>query len=119
MTRTITPITAGAALSPDNFRLLRAIGVPIAQGYGSTEVSGLDVLQLEKDYYRSEGSGQPFPGVEVRITEDGEILLGGVGVVQGYYKRPEETEKSFKGGYFLTGDGGYMDDEGSFISSTE
>jgi long-chain acyl-CoA synthetase len=112
MTRTRTPITAGAALSPDNFRLLRAIGVPIAQGYGSTEVSGLDVLQLEKDYYRSEGSGQPFPGVEVKITEDGEILLGGVGVVQGYYKRPEETTKSFKEGYFFTGDGGYMDEEG-------
>lgn len=109
---TKTPISAGAALSPDNFRLLRAIGVPIVQGYGSTEVSGLDVLQLEKEYYRSEGSGQPFPGVEVRILEDGEILLGGVGVVKGYYKRPEETAKSFKGGYFFTGDGGYMDEEG-------
>lgn len=112
LTKTRTPITAGAALSPDNFRLLRAIGIPIVQGYGSTEVSGLDVLQLEKDYYRSEGSGQPFPGVEVRITEDGEILLGGVGVVQGYYKQPEETVKSFKDGYFYTGDGGYMDEEG-------
>jgi len=112
LTKTKTPITAGAALSPDNFRLLRAIGVPLVQGYGSTEVSGLDVLQLEKDYYRSEGSGQPFPGVEIRLTEDGEILLGGVGVVQGYYKQREETAKSFKDGYFHTGDGGYMDEEG-------
>ena len=112
LTRTRTPITAGAALSPDNFRLLRAIGLPIVQGYGSTEVSGLDVLQLEKGYYRSEGSGQPFPGVEVRIAQDGEILLGGVGVVQGYYKQPDETAKSFKGGYFYTGDSGYMDEEG-------
>ncbi|MBW6487049.1 MAG: AMP-binding protein [Syntrophobacterales bacterium] len=112
MTKVKIPITAGTALSPDNFKLMRAIGVPIVQGYGSTEVSGVDVLQLENEYYRSEGSGQPFPGVEVRITEDGEILLGGVGVVQGYYKRPEETEKSFKNGYFHTGDGGYMDEEG-------
>jgi long-chain acyl-CoA synthetase len=110
--KTKTPISAGAALSPDNFRLLRAIGVPIVQGYGSTEVSGLDVLQLEKDYFRPGGSGQPFPGVEVRITEDGEILLGGVGVVKGYYKQPDETAKSFKQGYFYTGDGGYMDEEG-------
>jgi long-chain acyl-CoA synthetase len=110
--KTRTPITAGAALSPDNFRLLRAIGVPVIQGYGSTEVSGLDVLQLEKEYYRSEGSGQPFPGVEVRITETGEILLGGVGVVQGYYKMEAETASSFKDGYFHTGDGGYMDEEG-------
>ena len=112
LTRTRTPITAGAALSPDNFRLLRAIGVPLVQGYGSTEVSGLDVLQLEGDYYRSEGSGQPFPGVEVRITDEGEILLGGVGVVQGYYRQTEETAKNFREGYFFTGDGGYMDDEG-------
>ncbi|MGD0625178.1 MAG: AMP-binding protein [Thermodesulfobacteriota bacterium] len=112
LTQTRTPITAGAALSPDNFRFLRAIGVPIVQGYGATEVSGLDVLQLEKDYYRSEGSGQPFPGVEVRITDDGEILLGGVGVAQGYYKQTTETAKSFRGGYFYTGDGGYMDEEG-------
>jgi long-chain acyl-CoA synthetase len=112
LTRTRTPITAGAALSPDNFRFLRAIGVPIVQGYGATEVSGLDVLQLEESYYRSEGSGQPFPGVEVRITEEGEILLGGVGVVQGYYKQPTETAKSFRGGYFYTGDGGYVDEEG-------
>jgi long-chain acyl-CoA synthetase len=115
MTKTRTPITAGAALSPDNFRLLRSMGVPIVQGYGSTEVSGLDVLQLEKDHYRSEGSGQPFPGVEIRITEDGEILLGGVGVAQGYYKAPEETAKSFTNGYFRTGDGGYMDEEGELF----
>ena len=110
--KTRTPISAGAALSPDTFRFLRAIGVPVVQGYGSTEVSGLDVLQIEMNYFRSEGSGQPFPGVEVRLTEDGEILLGGVGVVQGYYKQPEQTAKSFQGGYFHTGDGGYMDEEG-------
>lgn len=115
MTRTRTPITAGAALSPDNFRLLRSMGVPIIQGYGSTEVSGLDVLQLEKDFYRSEGSGQPFPGVEIRISEDGEILLGGVGVVRGYHKASEETAKSFQDGYFHTGDGGYMDEEGELF----
>ena len=112
LTKTRTPISAGAALSPDTFRFFRGIGVPIVQGYGSTEVSGLDVLQVEPEYFRSEGSGQPFPGVEVRLTEDGEILLGGVGVVQGYYKLPEETARSFRDGYFHTGDGGYMDEEG-------
>jgi long-chain acyl-CoA synthetase len=112
LTKTRTPISAGAALSPDTFRFFRAIGVPVVQGYGSTEVSGLDVLQTEVDYFRSEGSGQPFPGVEVRLTEEGEILLGGVGVVQGYYKQAAETAKSFQGGYFRTGDGGYMDEDG-------
>lgn len=110
--KTRTPITAGAALSPDSLRLLRAIGVPISQGYGATEVSGLDTLQVQEDYYRPEGSGEPFPGVEVRITDEGEILLGGVGVVQGYYKMPDETEKAFRSGYFHTGDGGYLDDKG-------
>jgi long-chain acyl-CoA synthetase len=53
--------------------------------------------------------------VEVRITDDGEILLGGVGVVQGYYKSPEATAKGFKEGYFHTGDGGYMDEEGELF----
>ncbi len=112
LTKTRTPITAGAALSPDNLKLLRAIGVPISQGYGATEVSGLDTVQMQKDYYRPEGSGEPFPGVEIRITDEGEILLGGVGVVEGYYKMPDETEKAFRSGYFHTGDGGYMDDKG-------
>jgi len=110
--KTRTPITAGAALSPDNLKLLRAIGVPIAQGYGATEVSGLDTVQMQKDYYRPEGSGEPFPGVEIRITDEDEILLGGVGVVQGYYKMPDETKRAFRSGYFYTGDGGYMDDKG-------
>jgi len=110
--KTRTPITAGAALSPDNLKLLRAIGIPISQGYGATEVSGLDTVQVQEDYYRPEGSGEPFPGVEIRITEEDEILLGGVGVVQGYYKQPDKTAESFQGGYFYTGDGGYMDDWG-------
>ena len=110
--KTRTPITAGAALSPDNLKLLRAIGVRIVQGYGATEVSGLDTVQVQEDYYRPEGSGEPFPGVEIRITDEGEILLGGVGVVKGYYKQPDETNKAFRSGYFYTGDGGYMDDKG-------
>ena len=109
---TRTPITAGAALSPDNLKLLRAIGVPIVQGYGATEVSGLDTVQSQKNYYRPEGSGEPFPGVEIRITNEGEILLGGPGLVKGYYKQPEKTAESFSRGYFHTGDGGYMDDWG-------
>lgn len=112
LAKTRSPITAGAALSPDNLKLLRAIGVPISQGYGATEVSGLDTVQVQKDYYRPEGSGEPFPGVEIRITDDDEILLGGTGVVEGYYKQPDETKKAFRGGYFHTGDGGYMDDKG-------
>ncbi len=110
--KTRVPITAGAALAPDNFAFLRAIGIPVAQGYGATEVSGLDVVQLHPEYFRYEGSGQPFAGVEVRINEEGEILLGGVGVVHGYYKRPDKTAEAFKDGYFYTGDGGSMDDEG-------
>ncbi|HMA66233.1 MAG TPA: AMP-binding protein [Desulfosalsimonadaceae bacterium] len=110
--KTRAPITAGAALSPDNLKLLRAIGIPIFQGYGATEVSGLDTVQVQEEYYRPEGSGEPFPGVEIRITEEGEILLGGVGVTHGYFKQPEKTAESFQGGYFYTGDGGYMDDWG-------
>lgn len=112
LAKTRSPITAGAALSPDNLKLLRAIGVPISQGYGATEVSGLDTVQVQKDYYRPEGSGEPFPGVEIRVTDDDEILLGGTGLVKGYYKQPDETKKAFHSGYFHTGDGGHMDDKG-------
>jgi long-chain acyl-CoA synthetase len=112
LAKTRSPITAGAALSPDNLKLLRAIGVPISQGYGATEVSGLDTVQVQKDYYRPEGSGEPFPGVEIRVTDNDEILLGGTGLVKGYYKQPDETKKAFHSGYFHTGDGGHMDDKG-------
>lgn len=106
------PLTAGAALSPDNFRFLRAIGVRIRQGYGTTEVSGLNTVQLKAEDFYFESSGSPLPGTEIRISDEGEILIGGEGLCVGYYKRPDESDKAFAGGYFHSGDAGYIDEEG-------
>ena len=110
--KTRMPITGGSALSPDNLKFLRAIGIQIAQGYGTTEQSGLGTIEVEREYYKEGASGEPVPSVEVRISNEGEILLGGTGLTKGYFKDPEATEKNFRSGFFHTGDGGYMDDFG-------
>lgn len=99
--------TAGAAISPDMMRLFHAIGINIKNLYGSTEAS---VVSLHKDGdIRYETVGVPFEGCDVRISEDGEILVRNDGVFVGYYKNPEATERALREGYYHTGDAGVWD----------
>jgi long-chain acyl-CoA synthetase len=110
--------SSGAALNPDVFRFFRAIGVNIKQLYGSTEAQ-LHTLHIGDDV-KFETVGVPSPGMRVRIAEDGEILVNGPTVVRGYYKNPEDTEKTFlidqEGGrWYRTGDAGYIDADGHLI----
>jgi len=99
--------TAGAAISPDMMRLFHSIGVNIKNLYGSTEAS-LVSLHRDEDI-RYETVGVPFEGCEVKISEQGEILVKNDGVFVGYYKNPEETKKVLSGGYYHTGDAGLID----------
>ena len=101
--------TAGAAISPDMMRLFHAIGINIKNLYGTTEAS---LISLHKDDdVRYETIGIPFERCEVKISEEGEILVKSDGVFVGYYKSPETTAKVFKDGYYHTGDAGLFDKE--------
>jgi long-chain acyl-CoA synthetase len=113
-----TAYSSGAAQSPDVIRFFRAIGVNIKQLYGSTEAQ-THTLHIGDDV-RFETVGVPPPGMEIKIAEDGEILVKGPTVVRGYYKNPEATEKAFfldEDGqrWYRTGDAGYIDSHGHLI----
>lgn len=104
--------TAGAAISPEVERFVHAAGIDMCAGYGLTETTAT----VSCDHMMSEpvtkGSiGRPLPGVEVKISDDGEILVKGPTVTPGYYRKPEENAKVFdQEGWFHTGDAGYIKD---------
>jgi long-chain acyl-CoA synthetase len=96
---------AGAPLSDDVNRFLRAVNIPITYGYGLSETTATVSFFPEKNY--EFGSiGIPMPDIEIRIGENSEIQLKGKTVTAGYYNKPEENEKSFIDGWFRTGDAG-------------
>ncbi len=104
-------VSGGSALDPEVGRKWEALGVVVLQGYGATETS--PVVSVNRPRGRKVASvGPPLPGVEVRIAEDGEILVRGPNVVDGYFRRPEETEKRFRDGWYHTDDLGEFDPDG-------
>jgi long-chain acyl-CoA synthetase len=110
--------SSGAAQSPDVIRFFRAIGVNIKQLYGSTEAQ-THTLHIGDDV-RFETVGLPPPRMEIRIAEDGEIMVSGPTVAQGYYKNPEDSQKAFlvdeKGQrWYRTGDAGHIDSDGHLV----
>jgi len=100
--------SGGAPLSKDLAEFFWAVGIPIYQGYGLTETS--PIVSSNYPANRSGSSGKPIANVQVRIAEDGEILVKGPCVMQGYYKNPEATREVLsEDGWFSTGDIGYVD----------
>ena len=105
-------LTGGAPLGADAFRFLRGFGVNLKQLYGVTELSGFVALQLD-DAANPNTVGPPGPGIEVRIAENGEVLVRGGNVFVGYYKQPEATRAAIDGdGWFHSGDAGFIDPQG-------
>lgn len=103
-------ISGSAPLNPTLNQFFNHIGVPVFEGYGLTEMMVVSVNTHEKSKIGTVGT--PCPGVEVKISPEGEILVRGDGVMQGYYKNPEATEKALdKAGWLHTGDKGSMDSE--------
>ena len=112
LSRVRVAYTAGAAIGPDLFRFYRSIGINLKQLYGQTETCAYVCLQPDGQI-KFDSVGKPAPGVEVKIAENGEILVKGPMLLKEYYKRPDATAESINAdGYFMTGDAGMFDDEG-------
>lgn len=102
--------TGGAPLGPDVFRFFHAIGVNLKQIYGQTEVCGIAVLHSDDDV-RFHTVGTPIPQTELKIADDGEILLRSPSVFRGYHRNPDATDGTRDSdGWLRTGDAGYLDD---------
>ncbi len=112
MSRIRVAYTAGAAIGPDLFRFYRSIGVNLKQLYGSTETCAYCCLQPDRGV-KLDTVGLPAPGVEVRIGDNGEVLVRGAMLLKEYYRRPDATAEAIDAdGYFHTGDAGYFDADG-------
>ena len=106
-----TPVSGAAAISPNVLRFYHAIGLPLRQLYGQTEDCGPTSCH-RPDHIDPTDTGPPVPGIEVRIAEDGEILVRGPNVFQGYFKNPDATAEALAGGWLHTGDVGEMTADG-------
>jgi long-chain acyl-CoA synthetase len=103
--------TAGEAIGPEVFQFFRALGINVKQLYGMTESSAFIAIQRDRDV-KLDTVGTPIPGVEIRVSEQGEVLFRSPGVFQGYYKNPEATDEMVEDGWVHTGDAGFIDPTG-------
>lgn len=112
-------VTGASALQPRLGRVFAAAGMPVMEGYGLTETSPIvSVNDQRNGGFRVGTVGRVIQNVEVKIAADGEILVKGPNVMQGYYKQPELTAEVIKDGYFHTGDIGVIDKDG-FLKITD
>ena len=106
--------TGGEAIGEDTFIFYRALGIKLRQLYGQSESSAFNAIQSAGEA-RLHTVGKPLPGVEVKIADDGEILLKSDSIFAGYFNNPKATEEAFRDGWFLTGDAGYLENDGHLV----
>jgi long-chain acyl-CoA synthetase len=115
--RVNTFISGGAPLGRELAEWFATVGIRIHEGYGLTETSPVIAVNTPVNH-RIGTVGKILPNLELRIAGDGEILVRGPSVFQGYWNRPEETENAFEDGWFKTGDIGHIDADG-YLSVTD
>jgi long-chain acyl-CoA synthetase len=104
-------VVGAAPLDPELEAFWGRLGFVVIQGYGLTETA--PIVTLNHPFHAARGAvGKPIAGVELKIADDGEILVRGENVTRGYYNAPEETRSAFRDGWFHTGDVGEIDDKG-------
>jgi long-chain acyl-CoA synthetase len=104
-------VSGAAPINPEILRFFDAAGVTVVEGWGMTETSTAATIATPEDF-KIGTIGKPFPDCEIRIADDGEILVKGPNVFQGYYKNEEATRETIVDGWLHTGDLGEMDSEG-------
>jgi len=112
MDRSRLLISGGAPVSPEILKFFHGLGIPLREVYGQTEDCGPTSMHQGDDIVIGT-VGKPFPGVEVKIAEDGEILVKGPNVFQGYFKNPELTAETIRNGWLHSGDIGEFDPDGN------
>ena len=100
--------TGGEAIGEDTFLFYRALGLRLRQLYGQSELAAFATVQSATDV-KLHTVGRPLKGVEIRISEEGEVLVRSPGVFQGYLHLPEATAKALQDGWLHTGDAGHME----------
>ena len=104
-------VTGAAPIAPGILEFFYACGVPVMEGYGMTETASV-VSVNTLAAFRLGSVGPPLPGVQVRIAEDGEILVKGPNIFNGYYRDPDATRETLADGWLHTGDLGRLDEDG-------
>jgi long-chain acyl-CoA synthetase len=114
--RIVQAVSGAAPINPEILRFFDAAGVLVLEGWGITETSTAATVATPDDF-KFGTIGKPFPGVDLKIAEDGEILVRGPNIFQGYYKNEEATAETLVDGWLHTGDIGEVDADG-FVKIT-
>jgi len=105
-------VSGGAPLNPEVGTFFQSLGITFLQGYGQTEAAPLISCNRPSVGIRLDTVGPPVKNIEVRIADDGEIMVRGENVMKGYWRNPEETARVLKDGWLATGDVGHFDEKG-------
>ena len=112
LTRCHSAVSGAAPIAPETLAFFRGVGVPLLEGFGMTETAGTACAQQHGR--PSEGRvGHPLPGIEMKLADDGELLVKGDIVFKGYYNRPDATAETIIDGWLHTGDVAEIHDDGS------
>jgi len=104
-------VSGAAPIAPEVLKYFHSLGVPVLEGWGMTEETGIATINLPEDV-KLGTVGRPIPGVELKIADDGEILLKCGHIFEGYWKDPEATARTIQDGWLYTGDVGELDADG-------